>query len=68
MVRMIKSRRMRWMGNITCMREMRYYCNFQMDLREKLWECMDWVNLGQDREQMEVTVNIVVNLLDLLIR
>jgi hypothetical protein len=33
-----------------------------MDLREKGWEGMDWIELAQDRDQWRVLVNTVMNL------
>jgi hypothetical protein len=42
--------RRRWMDNIT------------MDLREIGWDCMDWINLAQDRDQWRALVNTVINL------
>jgi hypothetical protein len=36
-----------------------YIC---MDLREKGWGGMDWIDLAQDRDQWKAFVNKVVNL------
>jgi hypothetical protein len=33
-----------------------------MDLREIGWNCMDWIDLAQDRDQWRVLVNAVMNL------
>jgi hypothetical protein len=33
-----------------------------MDLRETGWGCMDWINLGQDRDRWRSLVSIVMNL------
>jgi hypothetical protein len=36
-----------------------------MDLRGIGWGGMDWIDLGQDREQWRALVNMVMNLRDL---
>jgi hypothetical protein len=36
--------------------------NIRMDLREIVWEGMDWINLAQDMDQWRVLVNAVMNL------
>jgi hypothetical protein len=33
----------------------------RMDLREIGWECMDWMQLSQHREQLKALVNMVMN-------
>jgi hypothetical protein len=33
-----------------------------MDLREIEWDCMDWIDLVQDRDQWRALVNTVMNL------
>jgi hypothetical protein len=33
-----------------------------MDVREILWEDIDWIDLTQDRDQWRVLVNTVMNL------
>jgi hypothetical protein len=33
-----------------------------MDLREIVWDGMDWIHLAQDRDQWRTLVNAVVNL------
>jgi hypothetical protein len=33
-----------------------------MDLREIGWDCMDWINLVQDRDHWMAPVNTVMNL------
>jgi hypothetical protein len=33
-----------------------------MDLRERGWSGMDWIDLAQDREQWKALVNTVINL------
>jgi hypothetical protein len=35
----------------------------KMDLRERGWEGMDWIELAQDRDQWRALVNTVMNLL-----
>jgi hypothetical protein len=42
--------RRRWVGNI------------KMDLREIGWDCMDWIDVAQDRDQWRALVNTVMNL------
>jgi hypothetical protein len=42
--------RRRWMNNI------------KMDLREMGWGGMDWIDLGQDRDQWRALVNTIMNL------
>jgi hypothetical protein len=32
-----------------------------MDLREKEWGCMDWIDLAQDRDQWMALVSTVMN-------
>jgi hypothetical protein len=36
--------------------------NIKMDLREIGWGCMDWIDLGQDRNQWRALVNTAMNL------
>jgi hypothetical protein len=36
--------------------------NIKMDLREKGWGGMDWIDLAQDRDQWRALVNTVMNL------
>jgi hypothetical protein len=36
--------------------------NIKIDLREIGWECMDWIDLAQDRDQWRALVNTVMNL------
>jgi hypothetical protein len=33
-----------------------------MDLKEIVWDNMDWINLAQDRDQLQALVNIIMNL------
>jgi hypothetical protein len=33
-----------------------------MDLREIRWEGVDWIHLAQDRDQLWILVNTVMNL------
>jgi hypothetical protein len=42
--------RHRWVGNI------------KMDLRERGWDGIDWIELAQDRDQWRALVNTVMNL------
>jgi hypothetical protein len=32
-----------------------------MDLREIVWEIVDWINLAQDRDQSRTLVNTVIS-------
>jgi hypothetical protein len=36
--------------------------NIKMDLREIVWDGMDWIYLTQDRDQWRALVNTVMNL------
>jgi hypothetical protein len=36
--------------------------NIKIDLRDILWDGMDWIDLAQDRNQWRVLVNAVMNL------
>jgi hypothetical protein len=36
--------------------------NIKIDLREKGWNGMDWIDLAQDRDQCRALVNTVMNL------
>jgi hypothetical protein len=31
--------------------------NIKIDIRETGWECMDWIDLDQDRDQWRALVN-----------
>jgi hypothetical protein len=31
-----------------------------MDLEEILWECMDWINLAEDKDKWQAVVNRVM--------
>jgi hypothetical protein len=42
--------RRRWVGNI------------KMDLRERGWDSMDWIDLAQNRDQWRALVSTVMNL------
>jgi hypothetical protein len=83
-IRMIKSRRLRWVGHVARMGakriaynrlvgkpagksplqrpRCRWVDNIKIDLREIGWDCMDWINLAQDRDQWRALVNKVMNL------
>jgi hypothetical protein len=74
-IRMIKSRRMRWAGRVARMGEKRnayrilvgkpegrWVYNIKMDLREIGWDGMDWIDLAQDRNHWRALVNTVMNL------
>jgi hypothetical protein len=36
--------------------------NIRIDLREIVWEGVDWMHLAQDRDQWWALVNMVMNL------
>jgi hypothetical protein len=36
--------------------------NIKMDLREIVWDGMDWIDLAQDSDQWRALVNVVMNL------
>jgi hypothetical protein len=40
----------------------RWMDNIKMDLREIGWNCMDWIDMAQDRDQWRALVNTVMNL------
>jgi hypothetical protein len=40
----------------------RWVDNIKMDLREIIWDGMDWIDLPQDRDQWKALVNAVMNL------
>jgi hypothetical protein len=41
----------------------RWVSNIKLDLREKGWNGMDWIDLAQDRDQWRALVKAVMNLL-----
>jgi hypothetical protein len=40
----------------------RWMDNIKMDLREIVWDVMDWIDLAQDRDQWRTIVNTVMNI------
>jgi hypothetical protein len=40
----------------------RWENNVRMDLREIVWEGVDWIHLAQNRDQWWALVNVVMNL------
>jgi hypothetical protein len=36
--------------------------NIKMDLKEIGWDCGDWIDLTQDRDQWRALVNTAINL------
>jgi hypothetical protein len=83
-IKIITSRRMRWVGYVARMGEKRnaysilveksegkrplgrprrkWVDNIKMDLREIVWNGMDWIDLAQDRVQWRALVNTEMNL------
>jgi hypothetical protein len=83
-IRMIKSRSMRWAEHVARMLEKRnafrilvasqkdrrplgrprrrWVDNNKMDLREIVWDGMDWINVPQDRDKWRALANTVLNL------
>jgi hypothetical protein len=41
----------------------RWVDNIKMDLREREWYSMDWIDLARDKDQWRALVNTVINLL-----
>jgi hypothetical protein len=63
-IRMTKSRRIRWAGHIIRMGEKRnvYVILVGMYFRELEWGGMNWIDLDEDRNQWRALVNMVLNL------
>jgi hypothetical protein len=78
-IRMIKSRRMRWawnavrrgvrrntyrilVGKPEGIPRRKWEDNIKMDLRERGWGGMDWIDPAQDTDQWTVLMNMVINL------
>jgi hypothetical protein len=40
----------------------RWVDNIKMDLREIVWDGVDWIDMAQDRDQWRALVNAVLNL------
>jgi hypothetical protein len=36
--------------------------NITMDVKEIEWDCVDWFDMAQDRDQWRILVNTVLNL------
>jgi hypothetical protein len=60
-IRIIKSRRIRWAGHVARMGEKRIN-NIKMDLLEIGVSVVDWIGLAQDRYSWRALVNSVMNL------
>jgi hypothetical protein len=60
-IRLIKSRRMRWAGHVAQMGEKRD-AYIKMDLREIGRDEVDWIDMAQDRDQWRALVNTVLKL------
>jgi hypothetical protein len=74
-VRVVKLRRMRWVGHVACMGEERgvhrvlvrkpshrWEDNIKTDLQEVWGGCGDWMELAQDRDKWWALVSMVKNL------
>jgi hypothetical protein len=68
-IRMIKSRRLRWTGHVERMGRRgvhlgyrRWVDNIKMDVRERGWDGMGWIDLAEDRDQWRALVDTVMNL------
>jgi hypothetical protein len=74
-IRVIKSRRMRWAGHVAYMGDgrpdgrrplerprHRWEDNIKMDLQEVGWGGMDWIDMAQDRDSWRAVVSAVMNL------
>jgi hypothetical protein len=83
-IRIIKSRRIRWAGYVARKGEKRnayrilvgkperkrllgrprrkWVDNIETHLREIGWDCMDWIDLAQNRDEWRALVNTVINL------
>jgi hypothetical protein len=83
-IRVIKSRTMRWAGHVARIGEKRnahrilvgklegkrplgrsrrrWLDNTKMDLREIVWDGVDWIDMAQDRDPWRAPVNSVLNL------
>jgi hypothetical protein len=44
----------------------RWVDHIKIDLREKGWDCLDWIDVAQDRDQGRALVNTALNLRVLL--
>jgi hypothetical protein len=40
----------------------RWVANIKMDLREIVWDGVDWIDMAQDRDHWRALVNTVLNL------
>jgi hypothetical protein len=40
----------------------RWVSNIKMDLREILWDGMDWIDLAEDTDRWRALVNTIMNL------
>jgi hypothetical protein len=58
-IRIIKSRRMRWAGLVA---RHRWVDNIKMDLGEVGWGDVDWIGLAKHRNRWRALVNSVLNL------
>jgi hypothetical protein len=44
----------------------RWMDNIEMDIRGIGWDCMDWIDLAQNRDQLRALVNTVMKCWELL--
>jgi hypothetical protein len=57
-----------WIGNPEGKRPLgrpkrrRWVDNIRMDLRERGWDGVDWIDMAHDKDQWRVLVNTVMNL------
>jgi hypothetical protein len=65
-IRIIKLRRMTWVGHVARMGEkrprLRWADNSKIDLLEIGWGGVDWIGLAQNRDKWRALVNAVMNL------
>jgi hypothetical protein len=63
-IRVIKSRTVRWAGHVARMSAVRnaYNVLFRKPEGEIGWEIVDWSHLAEDRDQWRTLVNTVMNL------
>jgi hypothetical protein len=60
-VRIMKSRRMRFAKHVVCIGEKKWKGNIKMNVIEIGWEIMNWIHLAQKRDQWQAVHNTVMN-------